>query len=94
MAKDKKDRYKSVSEFLEDLRNYEFLDTKEADLMRTRGATRAMSTVKPAASSRFRLAIPALIIVGAGCLAVAAMLFLRQPDQAAPPALPAAEHAH
>ncbi len=80
MAKDRDDRYASISELLDDIRNYEFLDAEEAGLIKGRGKTKPMGATGQATPRRIRPGIAAGAVALFACLCVAAILFLRQPE--------------
>ena len=80
MAKDKEERYASVSEFLEDLRDYEFLPPEKLAFSEKHASTRAISTARPAARKRFKLGISAAVVAALVCLCVALIWSFRRPE--------------
>jgi pimeloyl-ACP methyl ester carboxylesterase len=78
MAKDREERYASIAEFLEDIRNYESLPPEKLISTEKRAGTRAMSTAKPAPKS-FKRGITAAVAVLV-FLCVAGIWLLLRPE--------------
>jgi serine/threonine-protein kinase len=81
MAKDREDRYGSLAEFLDDIRNYEFLDATDAEFMKGRGTTRPLGTARPRASRRVRVGITIGVVAALVCLTAMLIVFLPQREE-------------
>jgi pimeloyl-ACP methyl ester carboxylesterase len=88
MAKDKEERYQSVSDLLEDLRNYESLPPEKLASSTKRASTRAMSTAKQPLRKRKRIAIAAVVACVLVAAVVAGALLLRKPASVVSPEPP------
>jgi TolB-like protein/Tfp pilus assembly protein PilF/tRNA A-37 threonylcarbamoyl transferase component Bud32 len=80
MAKEREERYASIGEFLDDLRNYESLPPEKLVSKKRHTGTRPMSTAKPVAPKRFKFAIPAAVAAALTCLCVAFIWLFLRPD--------------
>jgi len=88
MVKDKEDRYASVTEFLEDIRNYAFLEPGEPISREKHGRTRPMSTAKQPRPKRKDIGT-AVVVIGVLAVAfLAAALLSRKPASVVVPETP------
>jgi serine/threonine protein kinase len=78
MAKDRNERYASVAEFLEDIRNYEFVLPSKLSSTNKRSSTRALSTARPAQPKRARIGAVVALVVILICAGLALLLLLRK----------------